>query len=277
VALRRRARILGAANAIAFLIPSLVLLLPPRSETWFVVLPLLSSFPIIMAFAMVRHGMFDLRIVLRRGIVYAFLSVSLLIGYLGLVLFVGKSLGRRTDSPWFMGAALVVFVLLLSLAQLRLQHVVNRWVFRGHYIYSDALVQASHDLARARSREGITQSVREALLGAMGLLRVSFAVQDQSGRLTSVVVGSEPDPLSEQLAPALPTELEVANFAPIARALNSGSVATAYDPIVASSQVVTDSTSDSQDPDRGRCGSRASPRPRWRGWPQRVPPRSDGR
>lgn len=240
VALRRRGLLLAKTNLVAFVIPSLTLVTPEIPGEWVVVISLLTTFPIAMAYAMVRHGVFNFRIVLRQGLVYALLSVGALLAYLGLVLLV---LTFADDAPQLttLGAGVVaVVVVLLSLMQLRVQGAINRFVFRSRYLFSDAIAQASAKLASAKSRASMTEAVATALLGKLRLSRAALAIYRADKTMECIPLAA-PEPVAagreDEILP-LPAHLVPALIAPVRRALETQHIVTAYDSAAASAQVV---------------------------------------
>lgn len=240
VALRRRGRLLAKTNLVAFVIPSLTLILPPIPGEWVVIISLMTMFPIAMAYAMVRHGVFNFRIVLRQGLVYGLLSVGALLAYLGLVLLV---LTFAEDAPQMttLGAGIVALVVvLLSLMQLRVQGAINRFVFRSRYLFSDAIAQASAKLASAKSRASMTEAVATALLGKLRLSRAALAIYRADKTMECIPLGApEPAPAGrdDEILP-LPAHLVPVLIAPVRRALETQHIVTAYDSAAASAQVV---------------------------------------
>lgn len=239
IALRRRGRLLAKTNLVAFVIPSLTLFTPEIPGQWVVVISLLATFPIAMAYAMVRHGVFNFRIVLRQGLVYGLLSVGALLAYLGLVLL---ALTFADDAPQTttLAAGLVVVVVLLSLVQLRVQGAINRFVFRSRYLFSDAIAQASAKLASAKSRAAMTEAVATALLGKLRLSRAALAIYRPDKTMECIPLGA-PEPAAlggdDEILP-LPPHLVPSLIAPVRRALETQHIVTAYDSAAASAQVV---------------------------------------
>jgi two-component system NtrC family sensor kinase len=240
VALRRRGRLLAKTNLVAFVIPSLTLLTPEIPGEWVVIISLMTMFPIAMAYAMVRHGVFNFRIVLRQGLVYGLLSVGALLAYLGLVLLV---LTFAEDAPQTttLGAGVVALVVvLLSLMQLRVQGAINRFVFRSRYLFSDAIAQASAKLASAKSRASMTEAVATALLGKLRLSRAALAIYRADKTMECIPLAApEPAPAGrdDEILP-LPAHLVPVLIAPVRRALETQHIVTAYDSAAASAQVV---------------------------------------
>ena len=239
--LRRRARVLAVACLVSFGFPSVSLLLPELDSTAFLVIQLcLGAFPIIIAYAVVRHGMFDLRVVLGQGLIYVTLSLGVLLAYLGLVFATVELIGSVPHAPLVTGVFVVVLVITLSLVQLRVQRSLSRRLFRSRYVYADAVERASAKLATARTAEAILATMRDALLGAMQLSRAYFAHLDpEAGQLHCIALGSEPDPSTGTRPPPLPNVLEPRSVRPIARAFRSKRLVTASDSTAASAQVAT--------------------------------------
>jgi len=252
--LRRRARFFAIASVVAFLFPSLTLVLPPLpSEAFWGVLICLGSFPVFIAYAIVRHGMFDLRVVLGRGLTYAALSLGVLLAYLGLVFAAGKLLLRAPHSPVAMGVMVALLVLLLSLVQLRVQRALERRLFRRRYEYADALAQASEALTRTRSVDAIVPTVKHALLDAMELSRAAFATLHPERRmLQCTLLGWHPDERTERLPPELPELVEPKRYAPVARALSTRKLATSSDSAAVSAQSATARAAAEPDSHAGR-------------------------
>jgi signal transduction histidine kinase len=239
--LRRRARVLGIATFTAFFVPSLSFLWSDLGGYWILVVSLLASFPVMVAYAIVRLGMFDMRLVLGQGLVYATLSVGLLLGYVGLVFLVIRVFGANADDPVVLGATVLSSVLLLSLIQLRVQGAINRVVFRSRYVLGDALSLASQNLSRARSRNEVIETARSALLDAMQLTRAAVALTEPGkDSLRCTVLGTGPDPWTFEVPLALPELLIPERLAPVSRALSSMKMVSAHDSESVSAQLPED-------------------------------------
>lgn len=240
IALRRRGRLLAKTNLVAFVIPSLTLITPELPCEWVVVISLMTTFPIAMAYAMVRHGVFNFRIVLRQGLVYGLLSVGALLGYLGLVLLVLTFVEGAPRTTTLGAGFAAVVVVLLSLMQLRVQGAINRFVFRSRYLFSDAIAQASAKLASAKSRAAMTEAVATALLGKLRLSRAALAIYRDDKTMECIPLGARapaPTRRDDEVLP-LPPYLVPSLIAPVRRALDSQHIVTAYDSAAASAQAV---------------------------------------
>lgn len=231
--LRRRARVLAVAVAVAFGLPTLELMVLPFFEH----MPLgfaipnlicLVSFPLMMAYATVRYQLFDLRIVVRRGAVYAGLSLAVSLAFVGVVLLMVDHVGSRAQSTvalWFTSVTLIVGV---GLLQLRVQRWVDRLVNRRRDEYAAAVREVSEAMVRARTKDQAVDTARKAFLDTLGLARVYVAVRTD-GRLGVLCLGNREDPETGRLPPELPTDIRLDTHAPLARALVTGAMVSAYD------------------------------------------------
>lgn len=236
LALQRRGRLLAKTSLVAFFIPTLTVILPDVPGEWVVVVGLLLTFPMAMAYAIIRHGVFNFRVVLRQGLVHALLSVGVLIAYLALTL-AALRLAHLNDHKLGSLTLAAVLVLGSSLLELRLQRAVNQFVFRSRDVFGDAVALASAQLANAKTRAAVMDVVREALLGKLELSRAALATAESGAtawhcsslRPESKAAGAD--------SPAqLPSQLWPARYAPLRRALASQAIVTAYDSAAASAQ-----------------------------------------
>lgn len=241
LALRRRGRLVAKTCLVAFLIPSLSIIAPNIPGDWVVIIGLLITFPVAMAYAVVRHGVFNLRIVLARGLVYALLSIGALLAYLALVLIAFEIAEQSAQAVAISAAVVALFVVALSLVQLRVQTAINRFVFRSRYLFSEAIAEASAKLASAKSRPDVTEVVRAALMDQLKLTRATLAIT-QDNELECISLGGEvPSGADgdEEIAP-LPPRLVPALVAPLRRAIRTRTIVTAYDSAAASAQTAHD-------------------------------------
>lgn len=236
VSVQRRGRFLLLANLLAFVVPTLGILLQvsvPGADDWYpfwLDLLCLASFPLLLAYSMIRHRIIDLRIVLRESVVYGALSLTVTLLYVFVVLTLIRAASQgKADNPWIIGAVLAILVILASLAKLRVQQLVDRLVFRKRARYAQAIVDASARLAQARNLDAIAETVQESLLEAMGLARAYLIMKREgSERLNVVALGSKPDTRTGQFLPPLVVQHQD-EVEPIWRTLTTREVVRAYD------------------------------------------------
>lgn len=230
---RRRSKVLAIAAAVSFGLPAFQLLWVPFADQppieWMVPnLIFLSVFPATMGYAILRYQLFDLRIVLRRGAIYAVLSLAASVGFFAIVVLIADVIGARAQSPTSLWALSFGMVISVGVAQLYLQSAVDRWVYRKRNLYAKAVALASEDLVRAHTLKAANDIARRAFIDTMGLCRAYVAFV-QEGNVSCVVLENGEDPASGQ-APEPPPELSVLEeMGPLGTALRKGQMITAYD------------------------------------------------
>ena len=92
------------------------------------VLPWFVLFPMSVAYAILRFRLFDITIVLSRGIVYAILSSTVVGTYFLLIYLFGLAFGvtLKANDPFLLSVFVLALVILLHPARVRLQQAVDR-------------------------------------------------------------------------------------------------------------------------------------------------------
>jgi signal transduction histidine kinase len=236
LALRRRGRLLAQSSLAAFFVPSLSMLLPSVPGEWMAIVSLLLTFPGAMAYAIIRHRVFDFRVALRQGLVHGLLSVSVLMAYLALTLL-ALELARASEGTVLSLTVGAVLVLALSLVQLRAQRALQQFFFRSRYLFNDAIALASARLASAQTRAAVLEVVCEALLIRLELSRAALLTSHADGLWRCSTLSRPSAAQADERPAALPPRLAPAHYAPLRRALAARSIVTAYDSGAASAQV----------------------------------------
>jgi len=152
---RRRLRLIVFGNLMAAIPPTLFYLLPAivgstyRMPKWAMGLFLVFA-PLSYVLATVRHNLFGIDRLLNRALVYALLSLGILLFYLGPFLLIY----RLTSGDWLAQAMVAAgLTLLVGLAfdwsRKRVQHLVDRLFYGGWYDYPGVVETVSDALARS--------------------------------------------------------------------------------------------------------------------------------
>ena len=215
--IRQRARVLAAGFAVGQLAPVLLtcaeaifgVKVPYLNEVW----RLNFVFPLAVAYAMVRYNLFDLRMVIRTGTVYAAVTGVGVLAYAGAIAlvnvgFTSLELGRSDFVPGVIAALAVV--LFLNPVYARIQAVVDRLFFRQRLDVQQSLERLSHAMATLLDLPRIGSLMANTLDELFRLSRRAVLVLDESGGVYRAV---EEDP---RLPPPIPRD------APLLVALAAG-------------------------------------------------------
>jgi class 3 adenylate cyclase len=172
--IRQRARILGAAFLVGYVPPILGTVVEALFQ---VTVPYLNAlwrltllFPAVMAYAMVRYDLFDVRAALRAGAVYSMVTGVVVLGYTGAIAGVDLALTNweAASSPIVAAAVMAVLVVvLLNPLYLRSQRLVDRLFFRQRVDVERSIERASEVMSGVldlrRIAELLAQTVDEQL------------------------------------------------------------------------------------------------------------------
>jgi len=117
----------------------------------------LGFIPITYAYAILKHGAIELNLVVRRSLVYAFLTGAIVAGYYALVNVVSDVMVRELGAPEFVWGPLTILFLALMFAPARerVQRIVDRLFYRQEFTYKQEVSELGRQLARRVSREEI--------------------------------------------------------------------------------------------------------------------------
>jgi signal transduction histidine kinase len=153
--------------------------------------PVVSQFALpvylsIIVFAIVRHRLLDINIVLRAGLVYSTLTV-VFAGFYSLVIIFTNEIFRNlagSDELVVMLAVVFLSVLVFQPIRDRVQNGVDRLFFRGSYYYAGLAHEIRNPLA---SIKGLTQVLPENLDDQDFIDKYSAIVPRQLDRINRIV------------------------------------------------------------------------------------------
>lgn len=219
---RRRARVLALAVALGFGYPTVWLIFEraifgagyPELAFWGLVVAF-STFPALIGYAMVRHRMFDLRIVMRQGLVYTLLSLTLALAYVAMVVGAYKLAGIRDSTAAPVIAAAIVAIL-FGVVRVRLERWIDAMVFRARAVFRRAMEDSGEALTQARRPADVAPALRPALIEALGLSRAYVLERDADPeRVQTYLVDNQQDPETGMPPPELPANLALADHPPL--------------------------------------------------------------
>ncbi len=182
---RQQARILLAgvgtgvwAHYLLAVFPNRGLYPPPVHWAWGPIILLL--YPLATGYTVLRYQLFDMRVVVRKGLAYSILTAGLTAVFLLLSMAIGDVFQRWTGQQTFLAAlfpALVVAVMFRP-AQSRVQTLVDRAFFRHEYEVRQTLTGFSRGLSTLRDEDEVTRLVLDTVTQTLGAEQATFWVLD---------------------------------------------------------------------------------------------------
>jgi signal transduction histidine kinase len=199
-------------------------------------------FALALAYAIVKHDLFEIDAMVKRGAYYLLLTGAVGVAYVGAVVLFNVALpGAITDSAAFPVAFTLAVLVLFNPLRTLLQGVVDRVFFRTSYDGAQVLEAVGARLSSALTREHIATLVRDGVQGAIpnastrlfalapdgplhevgGSLDVPTALLPAlaDGRLLTVFdsVESYPDPSTQEIVRTALGEMEAEVAVPLIR------------------------------------------------------------
>ena len=152
--------------------------------------------PITVAYAIVRHRVFDVRFVLGRAVVYGLLT-TLVVALVAAIDFVaGKVLASTRLAAIGEAGAAIVIGLSLNPLHKRLERFIDTVLFRSRRRAEQRLRRVAAGLPHARSADAITHAIVSEPVEAFALTSAAVFRRDPSGRFVrGEAVGWETDHL----------------------------------------------------------------------------------
>jgi signal transduction histidine kinase len=169
----------------------------PVTTVAYLAVPVLALFglPAVLTLAILKHGLYQIDVILNRAVKYGLLSASLTAVYAGIVLGIG-TLAGYAGGPVLTVAAAVVIAVLFQPARARAQHVANRLIYGPRAAPYQVLADFAEDMAGQLDVDVTLDRMAPVLAAAIGADRMDLWVR-VGGYLTlraSWPPGSAPRP-----------------------------------------------------------------------------------
>jgi signal transduction histidine kinase len=150
----------------------------PVTAAAFVVIPVIALFgiPAIITVAILKHGLYQIDVIINRAIVYGLLSAALTAIYVGIVVGIGTTAGYAGGPLLNAAAALAVAVLFQPLRR-RAQLLANRIVYGQRATPYQVLSDFAEDMAGQLDAGAALEKMAAVLAGATGAVRVEVWVR----------------------------------------------------------------------------------------------------
>jgi signal transduction histidine kinase/putative methionine-R-sulfoxide reductase with GAF domain len=160
-------------------------------------LPFLIVFPLVNAYVVLRFRLLRTDYWVRRGIVYALLTLFVVFAYGLFVSGLALILPLPSDNPYLIGGLVFVIAVLLNPLRNRLQTVVDGTFFRGQRAYEDRIRTFSHELTGARDIEAIGRVIRQQVMSTLMPERLHVYTYDALNDQYAAIYGDDGRPTSD--------------------------------------------------------------------------------
>jgi two-component system NtrC family sensor kinase len=142
----------------------------------------------IVAYAIVRHRLMDVDIVITKGVAYAAVSLGLIAPAFALILWLQRSsFGQiHVDFSFAVLLMLVVVGALFPALRLRAESRIERSLFREKHEYRSALAAFAHSIVRILDRPKLLRELGTTLSETLQLDRLAICLLDENERVYSV-------------------------------------------------------------------------------------------
>jgi signal transduction histidine kinase len=183
----------------------------PINPAWGTIVLLL--YPLSVAYGVLRYQLFDIRLVIRKGLVYSILTAGLTAIFLVLSMAIGNVFQSWTGQQSFLAAVLpaLVVAVMFRPAQARVQTVVDRTFFRHEYEVRQTLTGFSRGLSTLRDQQEVTHLVLDTVTQTLGAEQATFWLLDAEHKVYRAVRQTQTSEVSQtsEVLTELPAESEV--------------------------------------------------------------------
>lgn len=169
-------------------------------------LPLLIVFPLVNGYVVLRFRLLRTDYWVRQGVVYALLTVFVVITYGFFVSGIALFIPMPSDNPYLIGGLVFLLAVFLDPIRTRLQSLVDSTFFRGQRVYDDQIRTFSHELTTAVDLESIGHVLHQQVTSTLSPERLHIftydllndqysTLADEDGRPTSDIRFTSTSPL----------------------------------------------------------------------------------
>jgi len=150
----------------------------PVTVTAYVVMPVIALFgiPAIITLAILKHGLYQIDVIINRAVMYGLLSAALTAVYAGIVVGIGTLAGYAGGPVLTVAAAVAVALLFQPLRQ-RARLVANRLVYGERATPYQVLADFAQDMAGQLDFDVALDRMAAAAAGAAGAVRVEVWIR----------------------------------------------------------------------------------------------------
>ena len=172
--------------------------LRPTNFSPYLFLPL-AIFPLVIGYTILRFRFLRADDVMQRGLMYALLTVLVVLPYLALVTGAGLIAHTKlpANNPYLVGGFILALVLFLDPIRTQLQRLVDGLFFRGERAFAEQLQDFSHRLTTALDLNTIGVILSEQIASTLTPSRVHVYTYDTLNDFFSALPGDDRRPTSD--------------------------------------------------------------------------------
>jgi len=150
-----------------------------------VFISMIALLPLSFGYAVMKYGLMDIIIALKKGMVYSMTTGTFILLYMLLVVGVGDSLARKMGieskiiNAFFVAVVAVVF----NPVKVRFQAIVDRKFYPDKYNYRKALLDLSKELPTSIKIDVIISKVSTRLKETLQVQKIVISVKEKDGKL----------------------------------------------------------------------------------------------
>ena len=156
-------------------------------------------FPVVIGYNIMRFKFLRTDDLVRRGVMYILLTVSVIAGYALLVTGVSFMLNTRlpSNNVFLVGGFIFLLAIILEPLRTRLQALVDTVFFRGERAFAEQLQDFSHKLTTALDLNTIGMILREQIASTLSPSRIHVYTYDSLNDFFSALPGEDRRPTSD--------------------------------------------------------------------------------
>ena len=151
------------------------------------------AFCLITSVAIFRYHLFDIRIVIRKGLAYLMISSLVAIPYVGVIILISRVLAPQQVPIWLHALLLLSLAFATQPLWRRVQRTVDRLFYRGRYDYLDSLEHFSRECTGIIELETLCSRLVSLTSAAMGTTRACLLMPHGSKKKFNLVASTTTD------------------------------------------------------------------------------------
>jgi two-component system NtrC family sensor kinase len=125
------------------------------------------AFCVLCTIAIVKYHLLDIRVVVRKSLVYLFVSLMIAVPYVSILLLLNHILRTRAEPWWVHAIIILLLAILLRPLYSWAQNFVDRLFYRDRYDYLKALQQFSQKAQSVTNLQELSSTLTQLVSGAL--------------------------------------------------------------------------------------------------------------